>query len=56
MMSFGKPKTQIDNGELGNLSIIAMGILVAFIIILGMYIPEPLDTLINDAVKIFKVV
>lgn len=54
MMSFGKPKTQIKSGELGYLSIVSMGMLVAFIIILGIYIPGPLDILIHDAVNIFQ--
>lgn len=54
MMSFGKPKAQIKSGELGNLSIISMGILVVFVIMLGIYIPKPLDILINDAVNIFS--
>lgn len=54
MMSFGKPKIQTKSGELGNLSIISMGILVVFVIMLGIYIPEPLDILIHDAVSIFK--
>jgi hydrogenase-4 component F len=54
MMSFGKPKTPIKNGELGILSVVAMVMLVAFVVILGIYIPEPLDILINDAANIFK--
>lgn len=54
MMSFGKPKTQITSGELGNLSLVAMGMLAVLVIILGVYIPEPLDILINDAANIFK--
>ena len=53
-MSFGKPKTQINSGELDNLSIVSMGMLVFFVIMLGIYIPEPLNILINDAVNIFN--
>ncbi|ALI37832.1 Hydrogenase-4 component B [Candidatus Nitrosocosmicus oleophilus] len=53
-MSFGKPKTQINSGELDNLSIVSMGMLVFFVIMLGIYIPEPLNILINDAVHIFN--
>jgi len=53
-MTFGKAKLEIKRGDLGYLSIIPMGILIVFIIVLGIYIPEPLHILINDTVKIFR--
>lgn len=54
MMIFGKPKIEMKCKDLGNLSIISMGILVFFVIMLGIYIPEPLHILITDTVNIFK--
>jgi len=54
MMVFGKSKIEMRNGDLGNLSLIPMIILVLFVIMLGIYIPDPLQILITDTVKIFK--
>jgi hydrogenase-4 component F len=41
-----------EHGE-GKLAILPMGILLALVIVLGFYIPQPLQTLIRDAVQVF---
>jgi hypothetical protein len=37
----------------GSLAILAMGILVVLVVVLGLYVPQPLQTLIRDAVQVF---
>jgi hydrogenase-4 component F len=37
----------------GVLALVAMGCLVAFVVVLGLYVPQPLQTLIRDAVQVF---
>ncbi|MFQ5476836.1 MAG: hydrogenase 4 subunit F, partial [Nitrosopumilus sp.] len=47
-MIFGSPQQNMSKGDLGKLSIIPMVILVSIIFIMGVYVPEPLQTLIDD--------
>ncbi|PIN97324.1 MAG: hypothetical protein COU45_03365, partial [Nitrosopumilus sp. CG10_big_fil_rev_8_21_14_0_10_33_7] len=54
-MVFGNPKSKMEKGDLGKLSILPMVILVSVIFIMGIYIPEPLQILIEDASKIILV-
>ncbi len=51
-MIFGNPEKEMRKGELGKLSIIPMIILGALTIILGIYIPDQLRELTNDASSI----
>lgn len=48
-MTFGNPEKEIKQGDLGKLSIIPMMILGALTIIFGIYIPDQLRDLTNDA-------
>jgi len=54
-MVFGNPKSEMKKEDLGKLSILPMIILVSIIFIMGIYVPEPLQTLIEDATKIILV-
>jgi hydrogenase-4 component F len=54
-MVFGNPKQTIKKGDLGILSIIPMLILISIIFVMGTYVPEPLQTLIDDASQILLV-
>ena len=54
-MVFGNPKLEIEKGDLGKLSVLPMVILVSIIFIMGIYVPQPLQTLIEDASKIILV-
>jgi hydrogenase-4 component F len=54
-MVFGNPKSKMERGDLGKLSILPMVILVSVIFIMGIYVPEPLQILIEDASKIILV-
>ena len=54
-MVFGNPKSEMKKEDLGKLSILPMIILVSIIFIMGIYVPEPLQTLIEDATKIVLV-
>ncbi|HSA97849.1 MAG TPA: proton-conducting transporter membrane subunit, partial [Candidatus Nitrosotenuis sp.] len=51
-MMFGTPEKEMKKGELGKLSIIPMIILGALTIILGIYLPDHLGELTNDASSI----
>lgn len=51
-MVFGSPEKEMKRGELGKLSVIPMIILAALTIIFGIYIPEQLSSLTNDAASI----
>ncbi len=60
-MVFGSPggpgravlaDTRPGGAGAGKLEILPMAILVALVIVLGFYIPQPLQTLIRDAVKV----
>lgn len=51
-MVFGIPEKEMKKGELGKMSVIPMLILGALTIILGIYVPEPLRALTNDAASI----
>jgi len=60
-MVFGSPKgpglvltASEGPGERGaGLSVLAIGVLVALVVVLGLYVPQPLQTLIRDAVQVF---
>ena len=54
-MVFGNPKQTMKKDDLGILSIIPMLILVSIIFVMGVYIPEPLQTLIDDSSQILLV-
>lgn len=54
-MVFGNPKQTIKKGDLGILSITPMLILVSIIFVMGVYVPEPLHTLIEDTSQILLV-
>jgi len=54
-MVFGNPKSEMKKWDLGNFSILPMVILVSIIFVMGIYVPEPLQTLIEDATKIVLV-
>lgn len=51
-MIFGSPEKEMKRGELGKLSVIPMIILSALTIIFGIYIPEQLSSLTNDAASV----
>ena len=51
-MVFGEPIKEMKKGDLGKLSILPMAILIILALILGFYVPEPLQTLINDVFNI----
>ncbi|MDG6925996.1 MAG: hydrogenase 4 subunit F [Nitrososphaerota archaeon] len=62
-MVFGNPKgpgreTAIDanpkRDDMGWLAVVPMAALAAFLIMLGVYLPQPLETLIRDAVQVFN--
>ncbi|SRR5579885_231681 len=48
-MVFGKPYTEMKTNEMGNLAVIPIVILGALVFILGVYVPEQLQTLVHDA-------
>jgi hydrogenase-4 component F len=57
-MVFGSPSGRgvVERpGErgVGVLALVAMGTLVALVVVLGLYVPQPLQTLIRDAVQVF---
>ena len=54
-MVFGNAKQKMKKEDLGILSIAPMLVLVAIIFVMGVYIPEPLQTLIGDASQILLV-
>jgi hypothetical protein len=51
-MIFGTPEKEMKKGELGKLSVIPMIILGALTIILGIYLPDSIRGLTNDASSI----
>jgi hydrogenase-4 component F len=61
-MVFGNPKPKspavIDyrasNKEMGKLSVVPMAVLAALVIVLGFYVPQPLQTLVSDVMDIFN--
>lgn len=54
-MVFGNPKSEIITGDLGKFSIIPMIVLTTIIFVMGIYVPESLQALIEDASKIILV-
>ncbi len=60
-MVFGAPKERgkkmpedMAKSETAKLAVIPMLILAAFVVVLGFYIPEPLQTLVNDVMLVFN--
>ncbi len=51
-MVFGSPIQTMKKEDLGILSIIPMLVLVSIIFVMGVYVPEPLQTLIEDSSQI----
>lgn len=53
-MAFGNPKPGIEKGDMGRWTFVAMGILMVFIIVLGVYIPPPFYEMIMRVVEIVR--
>jgi len=53
-MVFGNPSPEIKNGSMGKLAIIPVVILGSLVLILGVYIPEQLQTLVHNASAIIN--
>jgi hydrogenase-4 component F len=53
-MSFGTPKPGIENGETSRWTLGAMAILIAFVIVLGVYIPPSFYAMIMKVVEIVR--
>ncbi|MBU3966820.1 MAG: hydrogenase 4 subunit F [Euryarchaeota archaeon] len=53
-MAFGMPKPGIEKGEVSRWTLFAMGILMVFVIVLGVYIPEPFYVMIMRVVEIVR--
>jgi hydrogenase-4 component F len=51
-MAFGMPKPGIEKGEVSRWTLFAMGILIVFVIVLGVYIPAPFYEMIMRVVEI----
>ena len=61
-MVFGSPKgpglvvqasERPEERGAGLMALLAMGILLVLVVVLGLYVPQPLQTLIRDAVQVF---
>lgn len=53
-MVFGNPSPEIKNGSMGRLAIIPVVILGSLVFILGVYIPQQLQTLVHNASAIIN--
>jgi hydrogenase-4 component F len=53
-MVFGEPHTPITGGEADTLSLVLLGMLLAALLLLGVYIPPPLEQCIQSAVQVLK--
>lgn len=53
-MVFGTPKPGIEKAEVGRLTIAAMVILLAFVIVLGVYIPQPFYEMLMKVVEVVR--
>jgi hydrogenase-4 component F len=53
-MAFGTPKPGIEKGEISTWTLFAMGILMVFMVVLGVYIPAPFYEMINRVVEIVR--
>lgn len=51
-MVFGPPPAGMTKGEMGKLSVIPMLMLVGLALVLGVHVPEPLQTLSNDIAEL----
>lgn len=53
-MAFGTPKPGVEKGDMGRWTLCAMGILMIFVIVLGVYIPQPFYDMIMRVVEIVR--
>lgn len=53
-MAFGNPKPGVEKGDMGRWTLCAMGILIVFVIVLGVYIPQPFYDMIMRVVEIVR--
>ncbi len=53
-MAFGTPKPGVEKGDMGRWTLFAMGILMIFVIVLGVYIPPPFYDMIMRVVEIVR--
>jgi len=53
-MAFGMPKPGVEKGEVSRWTLFAMGILMVFVIVLGVYIPEPFYVMLMRVVEIVR--
>ncbi|OGF55787.1 MAG: hydrogenase [Candidatus Fraserbacteria bacterium RBG_16_55_9] len=53
-MAFGSPKEGLRSGEENSPSFLPIGILLALVLMLGLYIPQPLHELLQQAVTVVK--
>jgi hydrogenase-4 component F len=53
-MAFGTPNPGVEKGEVSRWTLLAMGILMVFVIVLGVYIPEPFYVMIMRVVEIVR--
>ncbi len=53
-MAFGTPKQGIEKGDVGRLMLVAMGILLVFVFVLGVYIPPFFYEMIMKVVEIVR--
>jgi hydrogenase-4 component F len=53
-MAFGTPKQGVEKGDMGRWTLFAMGILMVFVIVLGVYIPPPFYEMIMRVVEIVR--
>lgn len=53
-MVFGEPHTPATGGDAGTASLLLLGVLLAALLVLGVYIPSPLQQCIQNAVGVLK--
>ncbi|MCZ7393264.1 MAG: hypothetical protein O8C56_08050, partial [Candidatus Methanoperedens sp.] len=53
-MAFGTPKPGIEKGEVSRWTLGAMGILIVFVVVLGVYIPPSFYEMIMKVVQIVR--
>jgi hydrogenase-4 component F len=53
-MVFGDPHPSVKGGEAGTLSLWLLGLLLAALLVLGIYLPPPLQQCIQNAVLVLK--
>jgi len=53
-MAFGTPKQGIEKGDMGRWTLVSMGILIVFVVVLGIYIPPSFYEMIMKVVEIVR--